>query len=447
MNLATNLPDLDEGPARIRPAGFVRYQVLGMFSILAAITYLDRICMSQAAGPISAELGLDKRQMGWVFSAFTLGYLIFEVPTGWLGDRIGPRRVLTRVVLWWSAFTAVTGLVMGLKSLLLVRFCFGGGEAGAFPNIARALTRWFPTEQRGRAQGTIWTTARIGAAVSLPLTQWMLSLVGWKMTFVIYGLVGLVWAGVFRVWYRDEPADHPDISDEERNWIASWQKEQGTAEADPAGGASWRAILTNPSVLGLCGATACSAFAWYFFATWMPTYLKEARGMTPNSVANLSALPFLAGVLGCALGGWMSDSLVAMMGGTRYARRAVGFIGATMAGVCFLLSLQVKSPIPTVLLMALAGFFNDLPASSLWAAIMDLGERDAGRVAGVVNTASGIGAFLSPILFGELIQLGWGWGIPLTITGIVFLAGGLCWLFVDPSRAISRPGDGFEGIA
>jgi ACS family glucarate transporter-like MFS transporter len=350
MTLAINPSEVDEERPRISPTGTVRYRVLGMFSLLAAITYLDRICMSQASGPIRLELGLDDRQMGWVFSAFTLGYTIFEVPTGWLGDRIGPRRVLTRVVLWWSIFTAITGLATGLGVLLLVRFCFGAGEAGAFPNIARALTRWFPTEQRGRAQGTIWTSARIGAALSLPLTQQMLERVGWKWTFVVYGLVGLVWAAVFKVWYRDEPADHPAVTEGERAWIAGWQAEQGTANVGHGGGATWGEIFSNRSVLGLCGATGCSAFAWYFFATWMPTYLAEERGMTPNSVSFLAMLPFLMGVLGCSLGGWMSDALVVRMGGTRYARRTVGFVGATMAAACFLLSLQVRSPVPTVAL-------------------------------------------------------------------------------------------------
>ena len=184
MSLTPPMPSALPGPA-----GVARYKALAFFAALAAITYLDRICMAQAADPISRALGLDKRQMGWVFSAFTLAYTLFEVPTGWLGDRIGPRKVLVRVVLWWSVFTALTGWAGSLAALLLIRFAFGMGEAGAFPNIARGLTRWFPHEQRGRAQGVIWTTARLGGAVAPPLTAIVMAFIGWRATFVVYAAI------------------------------------------------------------------------------------------------------------------------------------------------------------------------------------------------------------------------------------------------------------------
>jgi MFS transporter, ACS family, glucarate transporter len=417
------------------PVGVARYKALAFFAALAAITYLDRICMAQAADPISRALGLDKRQMGWVFSAFTLSYTLFEVPTGWLGDRIGPRKVLVRVVLWWSVFTALTGWAGSLAALLLIRFAFGMGEAGAFPNIARGLTRWFPHEQRGRAQGVVWTTARLGGAVAPPLTAIVMAYIGWRATFVVYAALGVVWAWWFWHWYRDEPADHPSVSDEERLWMATWQ-----AKVDEVGGkagATWRSVLTNRSIWGLAGATFCVSFAWFFNATWLPTYLSEERKINLSQASWYASLPFVFGIAGCAFGGWISDALVEALGGVRWARRAVGFAGSTLAGICFLLSLRVTDPLQAVLVMGLAAFFNDMTLGSLWAACMDIGERDSGRVAGVVNTASGLGGFLSPMVFGELLERGYGWSPALNLAGAFFLLGGLCWLAVDPTRTVA----------
>jgi sugar phosphate permease len=417
------------------PSGVVRYQVLGGFAFLASITYLDRVCMSQAAVPISQALGLDKRQMGFVFSAFTMAYTLFEIPTGWLGDRIGPRRVLVRIVLWWSVFTALTGSASGLATMLLIRFAFGAGEAGAFPNIARALTRWFPTSQRGTVQGAIWTSARIGGAIAPPLTALVMNRIGWRATFALYGLVGLVWAGVFWAWYRDEPAEHPSISPGELAWIKGWQSAQAGQTHKPA---PWPRILRNPSVWGLAGCTCFVSFAWFFNASWLPTYLKEARGLDLDRASWFASLPFIFGLVGCAIGGWASDRLTTVVG-ARWSRRLVGFTGSMLAGMCFLLSLRVLNVVEAMMLIALSAFFNDLTVGSLWAAIMDVGERDSGRVAGVVNTASGLGGFLSPLVFGEMVNRGTGWAPALFVAGVAFLVGGLFWLLVDPTRTVARP--------
>jgi MFS family permease len=452
-------------------SGVVRYHVLVVFAALAALTYLDRICIAQAAGPIRDELGLDSRRMGYVFSAFTLAYMLFEVPTGWLGDRIGPRKVLVRVVLWWSAFTALTGWAWSLPSLLLARFAFGAGEAGAFPNIARALTRWFPPWQRARAQGVLWTTARLGGAVAHPLSVAVMALVGWRAMFAIFALLGLAWAAAFWKWYRDEPAEHPAVTPGEHRWIASWQRNARVQIADsrvqiadsrvqiadsrlqdvpkvPADDptddrrdspASWGRILSNRSVWGLAAATCCGSFGWFFFATWLPTYLKEARHLDQDRAAWFASLPFVFGVVGCALGGWLSDRLALACGSTRWARQGVGFGASVLAGGCILLSLRLDDPTPAVLVLALTGFFNDLTLSSLWASAMDIGERDAGRVSGVVNTASGLGGFLSPIFYGELLKRDFGWTPALTVAGLAFFAGGLSWLLADPTRSVADP--------
>src|SRR5687767_14651877 len=229
------------------PPTRVRARVLGFAFSLAAITYLDRICISAAAPYMMADLQLTALEMSVVFSAFTLAYSLFEVPSGWLGDVNGPRRVLTRIVLWWSAFTMVTALAQGFRSLLVIRFLFGAGEAGAFPNLARSLSRWFPTSERARANGVMLLGSRVGGMISVPLALLVISLWGWRASFVIFGLTGVVWAIAWQRWYRDEPRDHPDISADEIAWI---EQDRGTRPAHVA--VPWRALLTSRNLYAIC---------------------------------------------------------------------------------------------------------------------------------------------------------------------------------------------------
>jgi len=427
-------------PPGREPEARARYEVLALFCLLSGITYLDRICISQAASSMQRDLGLNKEQMALVFSAFTLAYLLFEIPTGWLGDRFGPKKILIRIVIWWSAFTALTGSAGGLWSLLLIRFAFGAGEAGAFPNIARALVRWFPSSQRGRVQGTIWTTARLGGALAPPLTALLMAAFGWRWAFRIFAVLGIVWAVAFQLRYREAP---PDAAPKGPETDADRRGDESltTIPPDRSVVVPWRRILGNRSVWGLSGATFCSAFAWYFFVTWLPTYLEEERHVSLSRSSWLASLPLFFGVFGCAVGGWMSDRLVHSLGGVRWARRIVGFVGATFSGLSFLAATRVTDPVVAVLLMALSSFWNDVTLSSLWAANMDIGERFSASVSGVVNTASGMGAFFSPLVFARLLKLGWGWTPSLTLSALVFLLGGLFWLLVDPTRTVAPAGD------
>src|SRR5579883_957729 len=208
------------------PPTQVRYRVLAFLCSLSLVVYLDRICISQAVGPIQQELGIDNRWMGYVLSAFTLAYGLFEIPTGHWGDRYGSRGVLTRIVLWWSVFTALTGASAGLAMLLVVRFLFGAGEAGALPNTARVLRSWFPESSRGRAQGTVTPAMLLGGAVAPVAAQFLIDQAGWRWSFVIFGLIGLGWAVSFYRWFRDEPADHPATNEAERRLIDAGRTSQ-----------------------------------------------------------------------------------------------------------------------------------------------------------------------------------------------------------------------------
>jgi ACS family glucarate transporter-like MFS transporter len=200
--------DRDEGSRPTR----VRYQVLGMLCLLSFILYLDRICISQAAPAIEKDLGISHWAMGFVLGAFTLAYGLFEVPTGHWGDRYGSRGVLTRIVLWWSAFTMLTGAAHWFVMMLVVRFLFGAGEAGAFPNAARVVARWFPAGARGPAQGIVITSALVGGALSPVITEVLIQNLGWRWSFAVLGVPGVLWAVVFYVWYRDDPAQHGGVN-------------------------------------------------------------------------------------------------------------------------------------------------------------------------------------------------------------------------------------------
>src|ERR671930_1902695 len=212
-------------------AGRVRTKVLAFAFLLAVVTYLDRICISAAAPFIMDDLHLSVVQMSLVFSAFTLAYSLFEIPSGWLGDVRGPRRVLTRIVLWWSAFTMLTGAARGFASLVSIRFLFGAGEAGAFPNIARSFSRWFPPRERGRANGVMFLGSRIGGMLSAPIALLLVARWGWRPSFVAFGALGVVWAIAWYAWYRDRPEEHPSVSREEIAWIR--QEDRGPERAAP----------------------------------------------------------------------------------------------------------------------------------------------------------------------------------------------------------------------
>jgi len=185
-----------------------RFKVLGFIFSLSVITYLDRLCISAAAPSIVAEFHLSPSQMGYVFSAFTLAYAVFEIPSGWLGDYIGTRKALTRIVLWWSVFTALTGATTGLISLITIRTLFGAGEAGAVPNVARTVSRWFPQTQQGRALSASFVGLATGATISTPLVFMLMKVQGWRWTFVEFGAVGVVWSVTWYKWFRDRPEEH-----------------------------------------------------------------------------------------------------------------------------------------------------------------------------------------------------------------------------------------------
>ena len=408
----------------------VRARVLGFAFSLTAITYLDRICISAAAPYMMAELGLTALEMSAVFSAFTLAYSIFEVPSGWLGDVRGPRSVLTRIVLWWSAFTMATAFAQGFRSLLAIRFLFGAGEAGAFPNLARSLSRWFPTSERARANGVMLLGSRVGGMISVPLALLVISLWGWRASFVIFGLTGVVWAIAWHRWYRDEPRDHPDISAEEVAWI---EQDRGARPAHVP--VPWRALLASRNLYAICAMYFAVGYGLYFYFTWLPTYLIKELGFSTLAGGLFAALPFLLAGIADVGGGWISDRLSRRFG-LRVGRCYLGTFGFGTCAALLFGSTLIDSAVAKALLLAFALASADLALSAAWAVPLDVAPDHAGVMTGFMNTLGNLGGFVGPMVVGYALDQWQSWTIPFHITAAIYAFGALAWLTIDPAKPI-----------
>ena len=407
----------------------VRYTVLAVVCSLSAVTYLDRVCISGSMPYIAADLGLTPFQRGIVFGAFALAYAAFEVPSGWLGDMIGPRKVLTRIVVWWSIFTALTGMMYHWLSLVVVRFLFGAGEAGAYPNTSKVISRWMPAAERGFAQGMVWTCGRAGGAFAPALVVFMLKHMGWRSTFWIFGAVGIVWAIGFWFWFRDTPQEKAGINEAELQIIRRGGAFSGTAPGSRVQ-VPWSRLLRSGNLWAICWMYFCMAYGWYFYITWLPTYLKT-RGVSMS----YGGFPLFFGAIGCGLGGWLTDYVVKKTGNLKN-RRYIGFAGFFLGALCMLGSVRVADPLGAVLTISMASFCGDMTMGSCWAVCLDVGHEFAGTVTGCMNTWGNLAGFFSPIATGFLVQHLSNWNVPIILSGGIFFLGALLWLRIDPTQSV-----------
>ncbi|MDP9169953.1 MAG: MFS transporter [Acidobacteriota bacterium] len=408
----------------------VRYWVVFFAVTLAVVTYVDRVALSQAAPRISHDLGLTKTQMGWVFFAFLTAYALFEIPSGFLGDRLGPRSVLMRIVVSWSVFVAATGQAFNWISLLIIQTCFGAGEAGAFPNIAKAFSVWLPQDERVRAQGIVWLSARWGGAFTPSLVFLIFQVVSWRAAFGIFGLLGLVWAIFFYRWFRDRPADNPSVNRAELELLReATQKSQGH------GSVPWARFASSPNVWLLAGQYFCLSYSWYFSITWLPTYLKEARGLNPatKEFAILAGLPLFLGGIGALFSGFISKPLTRLTGSVTATRRLLGCIGFLSASGLIVLSTFLSNPILAVVALAFASFSNDLVMPGAWGACMDVGGRYAGTLSGTMNMMGNLGGALASAISPYILSAtGDNWNMVLYTAAALYFVGTFFWITVDP---------------
>jgi ACS family glucarate transporter-like MFS transporter len=403
-----------------------------MTVMLAAITYLDRVCISVTGSQIQRDLGLDIVQMGSVFSAFYLAYALFEIPTGWWCDKAGSRRILTRIVSWWSAFTVLTGAAFSYPSLLTIRFLFGAGEAGAWPSVARTFSRWFPLEERGRAQGLFFMGAHLaGGLTPLLVTALLNAGFNWRSLFGLFGSVGFVWALAWHRWFRDTPAEHASVSRAERIAIESGMT---SASFDKVHG-EWRRLLANRTAVCLCLMYFTQAFGGAFYVTWLPTYL-ASRGLVGTKGAILAGLPLILSAVADIFGGFTTDSLTKRFG-LRIGRAGVGGVALAAAGIFTIAGTFMASPVLAAVLISLGGASSNFLLGAAWGTCIDIGRSRAGALSAAMNTSGQVGSLLSPLLVAQVVRHFSNWSAPLYLTGLLFILGSSCWAWIDPTRPVA----------
>lgn len=409
-----------------------RYQVLFVLSLLSMITFLDRIALSSASSSIMDDLQISTVQWGWIMGMFTLAYGLFEIPTGWLGDRIGGKKVLIRVVLWWSFFTILTGFSTGFTMLLIVRFLFGMGEAGAYPNTSIVLSKWFPVLERGRAQSIIWGASRIGAALTPFLVIPLQQNYSWHVSFYVLGAIGIIWVIFWMFWHREEPAQSTSISKEELDHILTNRDLPLDPHENTNG--TWKQLFRSANIWFLLAMYFCYATGTYFFQSWFHTYLQKGRLIPQENLIWASSLPYILAALGCLGGGWLSDK-ACLRYGKKWGRRIVPLIGLFIAGFCMIGASLAQDNLTAIIALAMGMACMDVTAPVAWAVAMDLGGNKSGAVSGSMNTAGLTGAYLSTILFGYLAS-NYGYYLPVLLIGIIVIAGAFLWLRIDATQKI-----------
>lgn len=411
-----------------------RYWVILFAVSLAVLSYIDRVAISQAAPEISKDLGFSKSQMGYIFSAFAFSYALFEIPGGWMGDWMGPRRVIMRIVLWWSAFTALTGYAWNFASMWVIRFLFGAGEAGCFPNLTKSFTTWLPSHERVRAQGIMWSFARWGGAFTPPLFAWLFSFMSWRSVFLVFGGIGVIWAFFFFRWYRDNPKDHPRVNAAE---LALLKGAEETASGH--GDVPWGKLVSNRTVWLLWLQYFLITYPWYFYITWLPTWLREDRGLSMADSAKYAIFPLLFGGIGSVLSGFLAKYLAIWFGSMDRARRIVGTFGFLGASVFMFLVTQVPDPLYAALAMGMASFCNDLVMPGAWGACMDIGGKYSGTLSGSMNMFGNFAGILAPSIGGFILQhANNDWNLFLYTMAGAYGLGVLCWPFIDSRHRLDE---------
>ena len=377
-----------------------RYFLIMNTFLLSLLLYIDRVCISAAKSPIADSLNLTDTEMGWVLSCFALGYALFQTPSGILADRLGPRKVLTTIVVFWSAFTALTGAAWNYISLLVVRFLFGAGEAGAFPGISRAVYSWIPLKERGLVNGINFSGSRLGAAFALPLVAWLITLLGWRWTFMVLGIIGVFWAVIWYWWFRDLPEEHSRINDEEKQYIIdNRQKDESAAKS--VSGITAGALFRSGNLWLAMIQYFCSNFTFFFCLTWLLPHLRDKFQLDLVDAGYYASIPFIFGAFGNWFSGWLVDKIY-KTGRWAPSRRIPATIGFTLAAFGLIGSMYMNDVLGAVLLLSVAIFGADMTLSPSWAFCIDIGKKNAGAVSGTMNMAvrtratRPMGAFIWP---------------------------------------------------
>jgi MFS transporter, ACS family, glucarate transporter len=409
-----------------------RFIVVAFMVTLAMVTYLDRACIGVMKTSIQAEFGLTEGQFSWVFFSFILAYAIFEIPTARWADRSGAKGVLTRIVTWWSLFTLMTAASWNYVSLLVTRFLFGAGEAGAFPCVARVLSRWVPFKERGTAKGIFFAGAYTSGALTAVVVTALLPLFSWREILVMFGLVGFVWVAAWHFWFRDEPADHPRVNAAE---LAVIHADRPPDREHPRGWPFWRNLLAQRNVRLLCFLYMPNCATFYFCITWLPSYLQNEHGFEKTQLGWVASLPLFMSIGTQFFGGYISDVLSKRYGIT-VGRRAPGIIGYACAAVFIVFASIQKDPVTAAVLIALAASTCMLTTAPAWSTCVDIGRENSGTVSATMNTAGQFAAIILQPIVGYSVDWFGNWNVPFWLLAGLFVMGAICWAFVEPKKPV-----------
>ena len=403
--------------------------ILVMLVILGMVTFLDRINISVAGSSIMHDLNLSPAQWGWVQSAFILSYGLMQIPMGALGDRFGHRSILALIVLWWSLFTAFTGMAGGLVSLLVIRFMFGIGEAGSSPCSTGVISRWFRKDEVGKAQGYVWAASRLGGALTpfvvIPVMLW----VGWRQAFYLLGALGVVWAIVWWLYYRAPASQTVDAPA-----TAATTQQGGNGETDRI---AWGQLFGSRQFWLLCAMYFFYAFGSWFFFSWFPTFMELGRGFDKTELTYAVAVPFVMSMAGNITGGHLTDKLSRKYGITT-GRKALGSASLAVSALCMFLAAFIPGKMAVFIFLSLCFGIFDLMLPSAWALCIDLGGRHAGTLSGAMNTAGNIGGFCCGILFGQLVQSSGNYNLPLYMIALMLIVSAILFAFINPAKPIIK---------
>jgi MFS family permease len=403
-----------------------RTAVLIALCVLGAILYLDRVCISLALPQIQADLHISDSKIGWISLAFSLGYAVFEIPTGHMGDRFGWRKTMMRICIAWSIFTALTGLAWGFWSLMFIRFAFGAGEAGAWPNTGGIVSRWFPLSQRTRAMGIFGAATAAGAGLAPQIVIPIQGDYGWRTSFIIFGAVGLVWAAFWYFWFRETPAEMGAAPDE----IAELPPPTPRATH----GAPWRHVLRTKNMWFVMVAAFLNIYAAFFAVFWMPKFLGAARAFTPQEL-KWTSLVWIASCAGNLGGGFVVDFVIARMG-RAVGRRVLGVTCGVIWGALCVGMVLTHDKVATMALMTGTGLMWGFIQSNLFAGTIDIAGRHTGSICGAMNTAGQFGGGVSAVAFGILVQRTGSYDIPMLTLAVAATIAGLLWFGIDVEKPV-----------
>ena len=403
--------------------------VLILLTIVGVITFLDRINITMAGSQIMEDLDLSLEQWGWVLSAFIISYGLLQIPLGALGDKRGQRTVLAAIVLWWSLFTGLTGMAGGFVSLLLIRFAFGIGEAGAYPCMTGAIGRWFPKSQTGKAQGYIWAASRVGGALTPFIVIPIITGLGWRAAFYILGAAGGIWVIVWYFWYRDRPADRKGITQAELSELG-----EGAGKTEKVI-IPWSVILKSRQFWLIVSMYWFYAWASWFFFSWFPTFMEQGRGFEYKQLNWAVSVPFLMSMIGNISGGYLSDSFSKKYG-VKMGRRIIGVSSLAMSAVFMFLAAFIPGKIQVFVFLSLCFGVIDLMLPSAWAVCLDVGRKYGGAISGAMNTAGNIGGFTCATVFGYLVKTTGNFNFPLYIISGMLVISALLFTRIDASKSL-----------